>query len=778
MLRTLLPVLLLAALAGPTALAHGAARTLAANLLVLVLSGSAGWACLLAARGSGASTARGWLAIGTGCFSWAAGSALRVVWESGVGIAVPYPSPAELGHAAFPILMLCGLWWLAPASSGSVTARRVLDSLMVGCSLGLTSWLIMLDAAIDRPAEPVLERVLAIYYPVADLVLATVVLLTVMQSRVDPLRWGLLAGGVCALTAADWMVALRIAEGSYRTDGFTAWAWAAGFGLIAAAALVAVARPPVTNRTQSAGGAVAAWRVSGVLPYVTLSFAILAMVLDSLMGDRLHSMVAEALVVTMVLLILIRQYLTLRDNRALTRSLRQREAQLHRLAFHDGLTGLANRALFLERLEQALESADRDEQPVSVAFVDLDGFKGVNDALGHAAGDELLARVAQRLRGALRTADTLARIGGDEFAVLIEPGEDPQRVATGMLAAMQAPFRMSGRTVAISASIGVATLEAGRRGSTQAANLLHRADVAMYAVKSAGKGHVLVHSSATTVVASRDEPELARMFAAALENGDIRAEFQPAIDPRSGLLVSLEALARWTCEGQEIPPNTFVPIAERAGLSEHLTAVILDQTGAQLQEWSRALGHRRLLVAVNVNPTEFSDPGLPIRIAQLIDRYGLGPNQLALEITEVSLSNRPEIALEVTQALRRLGVRIALDDFGTGYSTLARLSRMPVDSMKIDRFFVTDIDHDARQRQFLAALIELARGMGLRTIAEGVERREQLHVLADLGCDLAQGFYIGHPAKGHEITPVVLSGRPLVPPYPAATVPVRSGTGA
>jgi EAL domain-containing protein (putative c-di-GMP-specific phosphodiesterase class I) len=285
----------------------------------------------------------------------------------------------------------------------------------------------------------------------------------------------------------------------------------------------------------------------------------------------------------------------------------------------------------------------------------------------------------------------------------------------------------------------------------------------MYAVKTSGKGKVLVHSSAMDMAARTNEPALHRAFATALDSGAVRAIYQPVVDPRSGLVHAVEALARWTHEGEEIPPATFVPVCEKAGLSEHLTAVILEQACAQLGAWNRGLGHRRLRMAVNVNPTEFSDPALPDRIARLLDRHALAPGQLALEMTEIAVGNRPDSALDVMHRLRALGVRLALDDFGTGYSTLARLARVPMDTVKIDRVFLADVEHDAQRRRFLAGLLDLGRHLGLRTIAEGVERPGQLRVLQGMNCDLVQGHLLVTPTAGPELTAVILAERPVLP---------------
>ena len=487
------------------------------------------------------------------------------------------------------------------------------------------------------------------------------------------------------------------------------------------------------------------------MPYVPLISAAVVAAANLIIAVE-DDTVAEFLLVVLVLLVLARQYVMLRDDLTLARTIKQREAQLHHLAFHDALTGLANRALFTDRLEHALDLAGRDRRPVSVVFLDLDGFKAVNDSFGHGVGDTLLVRVSERLRGALRAADTLARLGGDE-----------SRCWPRTLAALDAPFSFDEHSIAVSASIGVATIEPGRAGAAQAADLLHRADVAMYAVKTSGKGHVRAHSPALEVARRRDEATLSQALAAALVKGDVDASYQPLVDP-DGRIAALEAFPSWVHDGIPVSPSTFLPICAQAGLLGLLTESVLERCCGQLAEWNRALGHRRLRVAVNVDPTEFADPALPDRIGALLHRHELAREQLVLEMTEIASEHRPDIAMDVMNQLRAMGVRLAVEGFGAGYSTFARLWSTPLDTVKLDRSFVSDIDHDARQRTFLAGLLELAQQLGLRTVADGVDRPGQLRVLRRLGRNLVQGEIVGQPADAAGTSALVLADRPVLVP--------------
>jgi diguanylate cyclase len=769
-------LLALGALGALGTVLDGGARQLVANLGAMLIAIAGGLGCFGAARRTGGRISHGWAALAAACWSWAAGQTAWTFYENVLGIATPYPSVADIGYLGFPAAALIGLAFLAPPGSGLATPRRVLDALLVGCAVALVAWVTVLDPVMDTSGDSLLHAAASVVYPVADAVLLTVTVLTLAQTRDAPLRWSLLGAAVLAMAVSDAAFAYQVAVGSYATGSVVEWGWRIAFCLLGVAGtLVRDGAPKHVQSTPAVRESVRA----GLLPYVPLAAAAVLVAIEAASGVGLDAVEVVG-VAALVLLVLVRQYVTVRENQVLAHAVQQREVQLHHLAFHDPLTGLANRALFLDRLEHALDRAERSRQPVSVAFVDLDGFKAVNDTLGHAAGDALLVGVAGRLRGALRSADTLARLGGDEFAVLVEQGDDAPTAARRLLGTLREPFHVHGRTVAVTASIGVATVEAGQDtgpgtdAATRAATLLHRADVAMYAVKASGKGDVAAHTAALESepngragrhAVRRVRPALPEAFAEALHRGDVQAIYQPVVDPVSGRIAAMEVLARWTHEGEPVPPAVFIPACTEAGLSGQLTALMLEQGCAQLGLWNAGLAHRRLRIAVNVDPTEFGDSGLPDRVAGVLRRYGLSPGQLALEITETAVNNRPANAVDVMHRLRALGVRIALDDFGTGYSTLSRLSRTPVDTVKIDRSFVAHIDHDEQQRWFLRGLLDLARHLGLRTVAEGVERAGQLHELRRQGCDLVQGHFVARPATGAQLTPAVLADLPILAPH-------------
>ena len=438
-----------------------------------------------------------------------------------------------------------------------------------------------------------------------------------------------------------------------------------------------------------------------------------------------------------------------------------REAALAWGAFHDDLTGLPNRAMFFDRVEHALDLHARDGRPVAVLLMDLDEFKAVNETIGHVSGDHLLALAARRLAKAVRPGDTLARLSGDEFAVLLEAAGDPSIVATRLLGALAEPFLVGPRAVSVSASVGIAALSEEDEAVGVEAILAH-ADIAVYTAKRAGKGSFAVYDPLMTLPGSRTL-QLREPLRQALLRGSVEAYFQPIVALDGGLVTGFESLARWRHDGRYVEPDVFIPIAARSGLTPALTEHMLDLACAQLARWSAELGHRRLRTGVNVSPHSIGDPGLPDRVAQHMARHGIGPGQLVLEITEDALLNDLPTALTVTHRLRDLGVVLSLDDFGAGYSSLLHLRQIPLSSVKIDRGFAGDIDTNPETEQFMRALLAFGRDLGLRVIVEGVERPAQVEVLRRIGGTHAQGHLFGRPVPADQVR------LPYVPPPPATT---------
>lgn len=444
------------------------------------------------------------------------------------------------------------------------------------------------------------------------------------------------------------------------------------------------------------------------------------------------------------------------------------EDQLAHQAFHDPLTDLPNRALFEDRVEQALARWRRHGRNVTVVLLDLDDFKKVNDSLGHFAGDQLLVGVSHRLQASIRTTDTAARLGGDEFALLLEEA-DPATVPdiVGRVeASFQAPFEVESEPIHVTASLGIASTAAGLAG---AAELLRGADVAMYSAKARAKGSTAIFQPSlqeAVVHRVRLEAELRR----AIERQEFVVHYQPIVKLRTQEIVGVEALLRWADpERGLVAPPTFVPLAEETGLIVPIGEWVLTDACRQAQAWREAMPKQpEVWVSVNLSARQVHDPTFDDMVARVLRDSGLPPAQLVLEITEGVVLRDADVALDRLGSLRQLGVRLAIDDFGTGYASLAYLSTFPVDILKIDQSFVDRIGRSRDARALAKAIVDLGRSLRLTTVAEGVETMEQADLLTRFGCDLAQGFLFSPP-----VSPAVLTARLEAAPRVAA-----SSTGA
>jgi diguanylate cyclase (GGDEF)-like protein len=411
-------------------------------------------------------------------------------------------------------------------------------------------------------------------------------------------------------------------------------------------------------------------------------------------------------------------------------------------AFHDSLTGLPNRQLLMDRLEHALARAARAESQAAVLFVDLDTFKNVNDSLGHAAGDELLREAARRLITCVRSSDTAARFGGDEFVVLLEDVDSRRvaRVANRILEAMGEPFVIRGREVFIGASIGIAI------GGDEADDLLRNADLALYRAKSKGKGQKQVYEPEMHV-AMVERLELEESLAKALRGAELILHFQPIMELRSLRLAGVEALVRWQHPTRGLLlPGEFIPVAEDSRLMLPLGRWVLHNACMQAAEWRRRRpSAREMTLSVNFSSAQFSDPTLVEGVRRALVESELPADRLVLELTETAFLRDPDTVADRMGELKRLGVRIAVDDFGTGNASLSHLARFPVDVLKVDRGFVNRIGIDRRQTAIAGSIVGLGESLGMTVVGEGIETPDQLAQLLALGCGFGQGFYLAKP---------------------------------
>jgi len=420
------------------------------------------------------------------------------------------------------------------------------------------------------------------------------------------------------------------------------------------------------------------------------------------------------------------------------------ERRLVHQAFHDQLTGLPSRALFLDRLEHARTRARDAGTTQAVLFIDVDRFKLINDSLGHRVGDDVLCTVASRLVGAVRTGDTVARFGGDEFTVLLEEMSGPAEAsatAERMLRSLRLPIVAGDREIVLSVSIGIAVAEPGNAPT----DLLAAADIAMYEAKRAGKDRFCAAAP------DADELALARLdlemeLRHAINEDELELHYQPVLNAQGGRLYGFEALVRWRHPTLGLlPPGRFMELAEDTGLVLPLGEWVLERACRTARDWRDQHPGEAAVMAVNLSARQFQDPDLCARVASVLDTVGLEPSALVLEITETVVMGDTERTLASLRALKRLGVRLAIDDFGTGYSSLSYLKRFPVDVVKIDKSFVDGLGESPVDREIVAAVIRLAAAVGMQTVAEGVETTAQLEQLRMLGCSLVQGYLLARP---------------------------------
>ncbi|SFW69953.1 putative bifunctional diguanylate cyclase/phosphodiesterase [Amycolatopsis australiensis] len=684
--------------------------------------------------------------VATGMAGWSLGQCVWSWYQLVDGRGLPSPSPADVGYLSFPVFALAALIVLARARvrpdrerwqpaqwTAHFGVAVVLDGLVVTGSLFILTWTAALGQLVRATAPDALTWAVAIAYPLSDLVIVVVAVLLVVFDRVDrPYRANLLlaAVGIVALACSDSVFAYLVSIGAESMKPWSDGGFVLGPLFIAFALLVT----PNARRRDDAGqpGGVDWWQLA--LPYVPVTAVALLITVQLLAGagpDGVEVFVG----VLVVFLVLARQLLSLLDNRLLLRRVYEGQQQLTHQAYHDPLTGLANRALFADRLDRAVEAV---EAPLVLIFVDLDDFKEVNDRFGHAGGDVLLHAVAQRLLSCVRSTDTVARLGGDEFAILLEgEPEAPQAVADRIQGALRRPFAVHGTLVSVRASMGLVVPDPAEPLVT-ADVLLGRADSSMYAGKRLGKDTTVVYQPSQD--GPPDFPTALRRAAGGIPEG-FGLVFQPIVRLADEAPVALEALARWTTrDGTAVSPETFVRAAEGAGLGAELDALVLDLACREIT----AAG-LDLTVHVNVCASRLGAATLERSVAAALDRYGLPASRLVVEITETVPVPDLTAGAAAIRRLQELGVRVALDDFGAGYSSLTVLHALPVDLLKLDRALTTGIQPE-RDAALCRSLVGLCADLDLAVVAEGIETAEQAELVTRAGCTSAQGYRFGRPA--------------------------------
>jgi diguanylate cyclase (GGDEF)-like protein len=691
-----------------------------------------------------------WSLVALGPFFMSTADIVWIFYEPIFGIGVPYPSVADLFYLLGYFCFAAGLVFVQGRSKTSSGIVAVVDPLIITIAAGLLSWVFLMAPYADDKTLSVVARVVSISYPLVDVLLLAALTRFLMTPQRRVPAFYLLTVAMVSVLIVDSVYAVQALEGTYQ-DGATIDAGWLLFYVLLGSATLHPSMPTLSEPAPADRETEQTPLRRTLLVLASLMVPLVAVLQSRLRGDIDVGVIAggSALMFSLVALRMEGMVNTL------SKSLKERQLlqrQLEHKAWHDPLTGLANRGLFANRVEHALSRQDRLHRRIAVILIDLDGFKSVNDALGHEAGDELLVSVAKRLKGCLRPDNTVARLGGDEFAVLIEDileTSSAVRPAERLLAALGEPHTLGRMEVRVGASIGVAF---GRSSKDSPDGLLADADAAMYESKAKGKMRYELF-----------EPEMrtARMWRRALE-ADLqlalqREEFvlhyQPILALETEEIVEVEALVRWQHpERGLLAPSEFLVAAEESGLIIPIGRWVLKEACHQVRAWQEEHSDaRKLALAVNLSTRELQHPSLVEHVVQALDESGLDPRCLKLEITEHTAAENAEATAERINELKALGVRLALDDFGSGYSALNYLRSFQVDTLKIDRSFVEGVGRDLQASSIVGAVVALAKTLNLSVTAEGTETKEQLDQVRTLGCDLVQGYYFSEPLAEEDI---------------------------
>lgn len=672
----------------------------------------------------------------------------------------PFPSAADVFFLLFPVGACVALLLFRDRPGGVSQIRIVLDGLIVAGSMFIVSWTLVMGQIYAVGSASRIEFILLMAYPVSDLLLVTVAAVVIVSVRSSQRATVMLiAGALAAMAVADTGFAYLSAQDQYRSGSVIDIGWVAGLLLMITAATTSAPH----RDDEPAGGGLPAW-ASALLPYAPLMLAASVVAVDR--PDDIVTGPVLPVGIALMLAVLARQFLAVSENRRLLGAL-ARQAQ------QDPLTGLANRALFEQRLGEAVRARVAGGAPAAVLMMDLDDFKTVNDALGHGAGDQLLVAAADRMRRAVRAGDTLARVGGDEFAVLVDgDGGDAASIAERIAEAFEAPFVIGAREVMIRPSVGIAVND-DSVPDHQAEELLRQADLAMYAAKRSGAAGIrsfadpLHFADGIGPVSEADSLQLLGELRRAIGNGELHMAYQPKVSLTTGEVVGAEALLRWSHPRRgELAADEFLPLVRRHGLMGAVNHYVIGRALDDAAQWRDA--SVTMPVAVNLFAPTLVDLTLPPMIAQALADRNLPPTALAIEITEHMFLGSTTRAQIVLTRLRRNGIRIAIDDFGSGYATLSYLRDLPVDEVKFDRAFIAPLLTDPRAASVVRAMIALAHELGLAAVAEGIENVETAALLRDYGCDIGQGFHFSAPLTSADLLSFLAYGAATEPASAAA----------
>jgi diguanylate cyclase len=674
-------------------------------------------------------------------------------WQQDVLHVTTFPTVSDafylLGYPTFAV-------GLALMVKGRTRSRRdlgpLLDSATVTAGLSLLSWVLLARPTIDSLHHSPGAAAVAAAYPAMDILLVGALVRLIATPGGRSLAFRLLLAALMLLIAAD---TLSVAFDLFATNTVSGveYLWLFSYVAWGAAALhpsmMKLSEPVVTLEMRFRG-----IRLVAVCVATLIAPALLAM--HEVTGVPVDVWAVIVGSVVMFLLVVMRMNLAIAQIGRAHEALEVLQDELAVQATHDPLTGLANRTQSMRLLAGALGRSRRRGTNVGLLFIDLDGFKAVNDNEGHRSGDEVLRHVARRMALEIREGDFLGRLGGDEFVVGIEDVGDEESafvLANRIIAAISEDIQVEkSLSVRVGASVGIAI---GRGGETNVETLLHEADLAVYTAKAAGRGCAQLFSGEARAELKR-QSDMERALAKAITHDELVLHYQPIVHVETGVVECYEALVRWNRPGVGLMhPDQFLPVAESSDLICDLDAWVLKEASAELARWNRLRGDQALQVAVNISGRHISKQRILDDVSGVLRKEDVLPSQLVVEVTETALMDGTLAATHL-EALRHMGVVVSLDDFGTGYQSSAQLSRLPVDVLKIDRHFVDS--STATARSLLELMVKTAHAFGARVVAEGVEHPEQLELVRRLGCEYAQGYYLGMPAPAERLNPAESDG--------------------
>ena len=703
-----------------------------------------------------------WLLLALAQLLYLGGDVLWDVWLYGLGEA-PFPSVADLSYlSAYPAIVVALLLMIRARSPGS-DRKGLIEALIVTSGVAVASWTFLIDPYLQDTSLGVLDVATSVAYPLADLLLVAVIVRLMVSSGARTVSYWFLSASLLLALAADTLFAVQALQSSYVENSPLDLLFLASYLSFGAAALhpsmhdVATPAPRDVDRLS--------WRRFALMMAAALAGPSIIAV-EWLNGLTLNVPVLVGGCIVGSALVVIRLTGAVHTLAGMLAERDDLQIRLSHLAFHDDLTGLANRALFLDRVAHALSRRQLRSAKLAVLLVDLDDFKTVNDSVGHDAGDELLIAVGERIRLALRGHDTVARLGGDEFSILVDDlDDDDEAIVAGerLLAQFAVPFEIRGREFFVTPSIGVALAP---DTDTSAEAILRDADIAMYRAKARGKGQLAVFEPEMRL-AMHDRLALQADLRGAVERDEFRLLYQPVVEIGTRRLVGAEALLRWQHPTRGLlTPADFLLVAEETGLIVQIGRWVLASATAEASRWLE-LAPNFASITVNLSARELLDPGLPALVASALTASGLPAERLVLEITEGILVEQGG-TLDALAHLRALGVRLAMDDFGTGFSSLGNLRRLPIHIVKIDQSFVLALDGRTRNEAVVEAILRLCEALGYQPIAEGVETEAQAASLLAMGCNLGQGYLFAKPLEASKIVEhlVALNIGPLQQAHP------------